>query len=341
MRYLKKFNTIDDFYSTSEVAYPAVLLIGSELKYYKEYEPVPDVDSPLYIEALEDLTVSFSTNAIQYSLDNSEWLDLAAATATPTINAGSKVFFRASGLTASSSYGIGQFTITGSCNVGGNVMSMLYGADYAGQVTISQSYALYNLFRDADTIKSAFRLALPATTMASYCYNGMFLRCTSLVNAPALPAMALISYCYSNMFAGCTSLVNAPALPATTMDSYCYNSMFSSCTSLVNAPALPATALASYCYQNMFKGCTSLVNAPALPATTLVERCYQYMFQNCTKLVFIKAMFTTSPSISYMKTWVSGVAASGTFVKNSAATWTNSFGESAIPTGWTVETADA
>jgi hypothetical protein len=65
------------------------------------------------------------------------------------------------------------------------------------------------------------------------------------------------------------------------------------------------------------------------------------MFNGCTNLNYIKAMFTTAPSSSYLSNWVSGVSASGTFVKNSAATWENTFGPSAIPTGWTVETASA
>jgi hypothetical protein len=39
------------------------------------------------------------------------------------------------------------------------------------------------------------------------------------------------------------------------------------------------------------------------------------------------------------QTWVKGVASSGTFVKNSAATW-DVTGVNGIPSGWTVETAD-
>jgi hypothetical protein len=147
--------------------------------------------------------------------------------------------------------------------------------------------------------------------------------------------------CYYYMFSDCTSLVNAPALPATTLAEKCYYCMFKGCKSLVDAPALPATTLAEYCYYFMFSGCTSLVNAPELPATTLAERCYYYMFDGCRKLSYIKAMFTTTPSTDYMSYWVANVASSGTFVKNSAATWENTFGPSAIPNGWTVELADA
>jgi hypothetical protein len=90
----------------------------------------------------------------------------------------------------------------------------------------------------------------------------------------------------------------------------------------------------------MFNGCTSLTTAPELPATTLVNSCYEYMFEGCSNLNYIKAMFTTEPSSSYTTNWVNGVAASGTFVKNSAATW-NVTGADGIPTGWTVQTASA
>ena len=102
---------------------------------------------------------------------------------------------------------------------------------------------------------------------------------------------------------------------------------------------LPATTLTTNCYQNMFRSCTSLTTAPVLPATTLVNSCYKYMFQGCSNLNYIKAMFTTTPSTTYTQNWVSGVASTGTFVKNSAAQW-NVTGTYGIPSGWTVQTAN-
>ena len=114
--------------------------------------------------------------------------------------------------------------------------------------------------------------------------------------------------------------------------------MFQLCTSLTQAPALPATTLLSSCYSSMFSGCTALTAAPELPATTLAESCYKSMFNGCSNLNYVKAMFTTDPtSGSYIPSWLSGVSSTGTFVKNSAATWTNE--QAGIPTGWTVETA--
>ena len=140
------------------------------------------------------------------------------------------------------------------------------------------------------------------------------------------------------MFNYCTSLTTAPALPATTLASNCYSQMFSSCTSLTTAPALPATTLATYCYYFMFQKCTNLTQAPELPAITLASNCYSYMFQNCSKLSYIKAMFRTTPSTSYTNNWVSGVASSGTFVKNKNASWSVT-GTSGFPSGWIVQTA--
>ena len=58
----------------------------------------------------------------------------------------------------------------------------------------------------------------------------MFERCTSLQTAPDLPATTLAEWCYCGMFAGCTSLQTAPDLPATTLANYCYSYMFDGCT---------------------------------------------------------------------------------------------------------------
>ena len=188
---------------------------------------------------------------------------------------------------------------------------------------------------------------LPATALTSYCYQAMFDGCTSLTEAPSiLPAATLTSHCYEGMFNKCASLTTAPQLPATTLAESCYYDMFFNCTSLEIVPSiLPATTLASQCYRSMFYGCARITKAPELPATTLTSNCYYSMFQNCANLNYIKAMFTTTPSSTYTGNWVSGVSNTGTFVKNSAATWENTFGSSAIPKSttykWTVETATA
>ena len=267
MKYIRKFSTPEDreayMASTPAPDMPYMHLVESTgaVKFSS-----PEVDYPLYIKALGNLTVKFG-NTYEYSKDNVTW---TSATSSTSISAtkGERVFFRASGLTASSSSGIGSFNISnGDCNVGCNVMSMVYGADFKGKTEITQTYQFYRLF-------------------------------------------------YSSSSTG-GRIVDASGL------------------------ALPATTLANDCYSYMFYDCSSLVNAPALPATTLTQYCYSNMFRGCTKLNYIKAMFTTTPSSTYTSNWVNGVSPTGTFVKNSAATWTDTFGVDAIPEGWTVETADA
>ena len=199
--------------------------------------------------------------------------------------------------------------------------------------TLAQSCYEY-MFQGCTSLTTAPEL--PATTLANDCYSNMFNGCKSLITAPVLPATTLAIGCYSSMFRGCTSLATAPSiLPATTLAQYCYSGMFVGCKSLITAPALPSTTLETMCYNEMFYGCTSLTTAPALPATTLKFMCYSVMFRNCTSLNHIKCLATDISAYNCTGSWVSGVASTGTFVKNSnMASWTE--GNSGIPTGWTV-----
>ena len=101
---------------------------------------------------------------------------------------------------------------------------------------------------------------------------------------------------------------------------------------------LPPT-LRTGCYYNMFYLCTLLTTAPVLPATTLVTACYEYMFSGCSSLNYVKCLATETESGSHDQTnnWLRGVSSSGTFVKDTNATWPS--GESGIPSGWTVQNA--
>ena len=214
----------------------------------------------LTFEALEYGTFSFTRNALQYSLDNgTTWTTLPAGHSSPFITAGNKILWKQTGLTPNSSYGIGTFSSMGNFNVSGNIMSLLYGDDFVGQLTL-QNYSFYRLFAENRYMVSAKDMILPATTLAEHCYEGMFYHCTSLTTAPELPA------------------------------------------------------------------------------TTLTESCYGFMFSGCIRLNYIKALFTTTPSNSYTKNWVEDVAANGTFVKSTDATW-SVVGTNGVPTGWSIENA--
>ena len=306
------------------------------------FNPIDYSKKYLTFVALESGTFKFS-NTAYYSLDDGKtWTSLAANTNTPTVAAGKRILWKAN-ITPQPYVGVGTFS-EGTCrfNAEGNPMSLTYGDNFIGQTTLPSSEPFSNfmlLFYGNTQIVKAKNLSLVATMLYEYCYAVMFQNCTSLTTAPKLPATTLASFCYHHMFNGCTSLTTAPELPATTLASGCYFEMFYGCTSLTTAPELPATTLVSSCYNSMFQGCTSLTAAPELLATALTSSCYDYMFSGCTNLNYIKAMFTTTPSGSYTYNWVKNVASNGTFVKNSAATWTSGCGASTYPCNWTVETA--
>jgi hypothetical protein len=144
------------------------------------------------------------------------------------------------------------------------------------------------------------------------------------------------SGCFASLFAG-APIVNADnlILAATTLETNCYEYMFGGCKSLIMAPELPATTLADNCYELMFSGCTLLTTAPELPALELVSDCYNSMFAGCTNLNYINANFITTPGNDYTYDWVKNVSPTGTFVKNTSATW-NVRGNNGVPSGWVI-----
>ena len=259
---------------------------------------------PANIDSSKMTSVSYSTDGGTTWTDTT--IDSTAQTiTTPTINDGDKVLWKGVGNSLSGS----SFSSTGNFNASGNAMSLFYGDNFANQTALSSEAALSRLFMNNRKIVSAENMILPATTLKSYCYQQMFLNCSSLTTAPALPATNLggtsVVNVYANMFQNCTSLTTVPTLPATRLVNNCYQNMFSGCTSLTTIPSgfLPATTLAEYCYYSMFKNCTSLTTVPSdlLPATTLASYCYgghsggmqtifEGMFTGCTSL-------TTAPEL--------------------------------------------
>ena len=329
----------------------------------------------LQFTATETGTFRFSgvttAHTVSYSLNSgTSWTTLANDTDSPTVTVGKTILWKAN-LTPRriSPYGIGRFSSTGRFTAEGNPMSLLYGSNFQNQTSLSgKTYAFMGLFSGCTGITSAEDISLPATTLSDYCYYGMFADCTSLTTIPELPATKMEPDCYNRMFAGCTSLTTVPSnyLPATTLERNCYFGMFSTCTSLTTAPDLPASAITSWdwdcyrqmfyncyslttapnlpsttlsesCYDEMFYDCTSLTTAPDLPATTLKEKCYYRMFYGCTSLNYVKCLATDISASNSIKYWLSNVASSGTFVKDSNTTWPS--GASGIPSDWTVQDA--
>ena len=196
-------------------------------------------------------TFSFTKVGLSYSTDGSTWTTLAVSTPTPTIAAGSKIYFKGT-ITPSSSapFGIGTFSSTGNFTVSGTPMSLLFGDDFDEKTSIGgKDYAFYQLFSKCTKLTSIDDLLLPATTLASDCYTRMFYGCTGLTSIPSdlLPATTLKDSCYRNMFYGCSNITTAPNLKATTLTNYCYYYMFNGCTKLSSIRMLATDISATNC----------------------------------------------------------------------------------------------
>lgn len=259
--------------------------------------------------------------SVSYSLDNGKtWVTTtntpgtAQTITTPVVKAGKRVIWKG----IATRYGEGRndylrvnnFRSTGRFSAYGNIMSMLYGDNFQTD-------------------------AFPEGSI--YTFNGMFWACTGLTDVSGLvfPNSTVYS-CYQTMFSGCTNLTKAvTTLPSMSLSGACYYYMFSSCTSLTTAPALPATTLADSCYKNMFGGCTSLTSTPILPALTVAKYGYNNMFSGCSNLNSVTMYATNIGQTNAVGNMLTGVAETGTFYKNAAATWDNS---KCVPSGWTVET---
>jgi len=318
----------------------------------------------LTFEALEAGTFSFSLNSIDYSLDDgSTWNTLAAGDSTPTVAAGDKVLWRASGLTPTGTNygGIGTFSATGKFNVYGNILSLVGGANFTSVTSIAK-YQFCSLFRRNAKLWSSKNLVLPSFNndesyiyFMSYCsilqdtprishielkpscFSRMFEQ-TSITETPVFSsAENAQSRCYQYMFYGCTRISKVHPLLHTTLALNCYIGMFINCRSIVDV-TINATTLAQGCCNTMFQNCTSMVKSPTLWSSTLVTGCYENMFLGCTNLNEVHALFTTTPSDSYTKNWLNNVASTGTFYKSPSATWDSGLtrGASTVPEGWTI-----
>ena len=235
-----------------------------------------------YVQALEDNCIAYLTNA-QCSTNGIDWV---RSTSSISIKKGKKLYFKGN-TTPSSSSGIGTFSINKKCDIGGNILSLLYDENFEGLNKIAdKTYAFYKLFYNCSNIVNANKLELPAIVLSNYCYAYMFYGCSNLETYPLLPATTLANYCYTYMFYGCSKLITAPDLIASQVYDYSYNNMFYGCTSLIKIPSITAATLGSYSCYRMFSNCTSLVDASTLliSCDTVGEYSCQYMFYGCTNL---------------------------------------------------------
>lgn len=259
---------------------------------------------------------------IDYSTDNgSTWTSITASSRTTgssignfigRFNTGDKVLFRGNNSKYSDGTWINQFTVdgVGSLDVYGNIMSLIYGNNFIGTDTLTDTYVFYEFFYNLP-IDNSINLVLPATTLTDYCYARMFMYWT-----------------VNNL------QTTIQKLPATTLADHCYYQMFSRCDSIITGPDILATNLTNFCCFQMFNQCISLTTAPILRATNLASMCYSNMFWGCSSLNYVKCYAADLSPFQCINNWMYNVSSTGTFYKDANTTWPS--GDSGIPSGWTV-----
>ena len=128
-------------------------------------------------------------------------------------------------------YHYNYFSSTAEYEVSGNIMSLIYGDNFANQTELTSAGAFCYLFSEHLTIGAGQRgklvgadnLILPATTLTTSCYEGMFHNCSGLTVAPKLPATVGATNCYKSMFEGCSNLLVVNCMLISPSTSYTSN----------------------------------------------------------------------------------------------------------------------
>ena len=218
-RHLKKFENISVYESQKDEVMnkPHVVLLtnSKEVIYVPQRNKDYYVSQPFTLVALEDgtmnIAMSDNSTSMHYALNDNDWVEMTEAVSL-TMNANDKVKIKAIG----TDFGLGCSSFISSSmlfDAEGNIMSLLYGDDFKDKTSLKglTHLCFSELFANTNIV-SAKNLILPATTLVSYCYIGMFRNCTNLVEAPQLLAITLTEGCYSYMFEGCSKLTKITML---------------------------------------------------------------------------------------------------------------------------------
>lgn len=259
---------------------------------------------------------------LSYSLDDGEtWTSITinGAKTFATINTGDKIIFKGTNTSLASAWdAYNYFDATKQFKVYGNIMSLLNGEDFITnsefQTNTNNQFA--GLLRTTYLV-DASNLILPALTLYSSSYNGMFRGDTNLVYGPKLlPALDVPADGYSSMFEGCTSLVEAPEILATTVSGN--------------------TALSRmFCMNRNSKVTAAMTKGPVLRISNpgFFPNVYQQLFCGNGNLVEITVLINGTDR-SFVN-WLNNVSSTGVIKTLSGTTFAS--GASGLPSGWTVE----
>ena len=201
-KFISNFNTtaeLEAFMQTAEFKTPHVSLTkdSGEVHYFEPHDYSQDYFTMVVTSGgLITWFPSIETNELYCSANGGDWF-LFPSMQSVEVAAGNKFLFKGE-TTPQSNKGIGKFSGAAGVSfyVEGNVMSLLYGDNFKGQTSLEgKDYALYGLFSGSINVTSAKNLSLPATTLASNCYQYMFYGCRRLNSITCLATDISASNC--------------------------------------------------------------------------------------------------------------------------------------------------
>ena len=282
---------------------------------------------------------TYYSDSVEYSKNGFDFTTLNFVEGTPstiTLGEGEKLYLRndsgAWNYYASSNTNY-HTTITGSQShtVGGNIKSLVDYTDMTSHIQYSGCFSY--LFYGDSTLTDSSNLVMDEDTMVSYAFLYTFQNCTSMTSTvSSLPATTLASNCYNHMYYYCSYLTAAPSLPATVVPSSAYQFMFSYCNSLTAAPSISAIEVGTRGMYSMFSRCNSLVSA-SIPATTVGNESFRGMFYNCSSFNSITVEVSDISATDCTLDWLYGVANVGTVYNNGRANFTID-SPNGIPVNW-------
>lgn len=156
------------------------------------------------IEPLEDGTIKFAKNDLQYSTDKgTTWNTLTKETSLGVTN-GNNVIFKCTNPTIQSMYGMGTFSSSGQFNVSGSLMSLKHGDNFKNQ-TLMDTKQFQCLFKNSKVV-NAENLILPSGNVSNTGFAEFFSSCNKLTKGPVIYNTGLANYCYQHFFKDCINL---------------------------------------------------------------------------------------------------------------------------------------
>ena len=151
---------------------------------------------------------------VEYSTDGgSSWQTYTNKTDINLPNVGDKVQFRG---IASSCCGCKFSSTAGEVYVYGNVMSLLYGSDFADKTDFpsGSEFTFSSMFQGFSTLYShpSLALLLPATTLPIFCYIYTFYGCTNLSSVTCWATDITATGCLDDWFSGAGTNATSPTL---------------------------------------------------------------------------------------------------------------------------------